>query len=1042
MSQFYRLVALIALLYFASAVHAAEQANVSIYLFEHEKPLPQAELIINQAFYAVTNRNGRAYVKLPAGQHRLSFQKEQKTLVNWELTLREGEDVQFIITTFTDGRAPIMDIETSSEAFRLADTPGADAAEPDGKGVIEGLVLSADNKKPVAGAQIFISGIAAELRSGQDGSFRIEIPSGDYSLSILHRDFSAQVKDGIQIIKGGTLKETFMLTPAGIELPEFMVLEPHIAGSLASVVEEQRTSSAVANVLGAEQVSRSGDSDAAGALRRVTGLTLIAGRFIYVRGLGERYSSTLLNGASIPSPDPTRRVVPMDLFPTSVLDTILIQKSYSVDRPGEFSAGTVEMRTRRPPDDFAFQLTYQLGVNQGESFEDGLRYRGGKIDFLGIDDGTRRMPSSLAAAIAGGRQLTAFSPVNPEGFSQEKLQSLGNDLSGVWDIHSKTIPPDSRINLTLGDSFHSGDFSLGYTGTVRWVDAWNSQQEIRRFFAPGGPDDRLELIVDNNLNFTEREVNLSGYLGLEANYTDDHTIFGNTLILRQTLDEARIEEGWSEAEDFVIRRSRLLYMENSLIVGQIGGMHRWKSLANLETNWLWTRANAGREAPNERSYRFDQIPDGGGKFFFSRRADSNQIGFSSLDDNDESYRADVAMPLDIHKDLQLKLQSGFIKQSRNRDSQIRRFSFGALGPDARRQDVLGLGSLERILGPEFIGPRGFQLRESTRATDNYIASQELLSYYGQGDLTLFEKIRLTGGLRVEDNDQVVTTFELFRPDAMPLEAKLIRKDLLPSVSTTWFITDKQQLRAGFSSSISRPDFRELSPAPFLDPVTDQETLGNPNLEQAKINSYDVRWEYYFSSNESMSFGGFWKDITNPIELIVLPGAVGVLTLQNAKNARVYGLEVEILKHLDFIHPNLANFYVSGNYTLSKSIIELSPENLVTQTTNFRPLQGHSPYIINFQVGYDNPDKGIIATLLYNTFGRRIAEVGTLGAPDRYDQPVHWVDMVYRHRLMNNLAFIFNARNLLDDRVKVMQGRELATSFRMGREFRMGFTLEF
>jgi len=1041
MNQFYRLVALIASFYLVSAAHAAEHANVSIYLFENEKPLPQAELSINQAFYAVTNRNGHAYVKLPAGQHRLSFQKEQKALVNWELTLREGEEVQLIITTFTDGREPIMDIETSSESFRLADTP--DTTKPDGKGVIEGLVLSADNKKPVAGAQIFISGIAAELRSGQDGSFRIEIPSGDYSLSILHRDFSAQVKDGIQIIKDGTLKETFMLTPAGFELPEFMVLEPHIAGSLASVVEEQRTSSAVANVLGAEQIGRSGDSDAAGALRRTTGLTLIGGRFIYVRGLGERYSSTLLNGASIPSPDPTRRVVPLDLFPTSVLDTILIQKSYTVDRPGEFAGGTVEMRTRRPPDDFTFQLTYQFGLNQGTSFENGLRYKGGKTDFLGIDDGTRKMPSSLASAIAGGKQLTPLAPTNPTGFSQAQLQSFGNDLSGVWDINNKTIPPDSRINLAIGDSFHAGDFSFGYTGTVRWVDAWNSQQEIQRFYAPGGSDDKLELIIDNDVNFTERETNLSGYLGLEASYTDDHTIYGNTLILRQTLDEARITEGWSESEDFVIRRSQLQYMENSLIVGQIGGMHRWKSLANLETNWLWTRSNAGRKAPNERSYRFDQIFGADdGRFFFTRRADSNQTNFSKLDDNDESYRVDVAIPLDIHADFQLKLQSGFIKQSRSRDSQIRRFSFGALGPDARRQDVLGLDSLEKIFGPEFIGPNGFQLRESTRATDNYVASQDLLSYYGQGDLTLFEKIRLTGGLRVEDNNQVVSTFELFSPDNAPLESKLIRKDLLPSVSATWFVTDKQQLRAGFSSSLSRPDFRELSPAPFLDPASDRETLGNPDLKQAKINSYDVRWEYYFSSNESMSFGGFWKDIANPIELIILPGPGGVLTLQNAKDARVYGFEAEIMKHLDFIHPSLANFYISGNYTWSKSRIELKPENLVAQTTNFRPLQGHSPYIINFQIGYDNPDKGIMATLLYNTFGKRIAEVGSLGAPDKYDQPVHRIDMVYRHQLMNNLAFTFNARNLLDDRVKVLQGSELARSFRIGREFRMGFVLDF
>ncbi|MDO9140215.1 MAG: TonB-dependent receptor, partial [Methylobacter sp.] len=624
-------------------------------------------------------------------------------------------------------------------------------------------------------------------------------------------------------------------------------------------------------------------------------------------------------------------VVPLDLFPTTVIDSVMIQKSYSVDRPGEFAGGTVELRTKTVPDDFFTQLSYQLGITEGTTFDDGLRYQGGGTDMFGIDDGTRKMPGSLASATAGGVQLSPFAPTNPKGFTTDQLQTMGNDLSNVWDINNKPIGPDSRVSFGIGDAFHAGDFTFGYTNSLRWTDGWNSQNEIQRFYAPTTGNE-LEMTVDNDVNFTERETNLSGYLGLEARYADNHRFYGNSLVLRQTLDEARITEGWSESEDFVIRRSQLQYMENSLLVGQIGGEHRWDSLANLETNWLWTRSAAGRNAPYERSYRFDQLPGGGGDFYFTRRADSNQVNFSELDDNDQSFRLDVKLPLDLHPDYQLTLQSGFIDQSRTRESEIRRFSFGAQGPDSRRPEVLGLGSLEQILSPKFIGANGFQLRETTRATDNYEASQDLFSYYGQGDLNLFETVRLTGGLRLEDNNQVVSTFEMFNPNNAPQESKLIKKDLLPSASATWLITDKQQLRAGYSETISRPDFRELSPAPFLDPASDRETLGNPNLEQAQITSYDLRWEYYFSSNESLTLGSFWKDIANPIELILLPGPGGVLTLQNAKTATVYGFEAEIMKHLDFIHPDLENFYVSTNYTWTKSEIELKPENMVAQTT--------------------------------------------------------------------------------------------------------------
>ncbi|MFU8788014.1 MAG: TonB-dependent receptor domain-containing protein [Methylobacter sp.] len=1041
MNRRYRLASLLASFCASSLAYADEEANVSVYIFGNGKPLPHIELNAGIGHQAVTDGNGYALIKLPSGQHLLRFQQAQQELVSLELPLVDGEDVQVIITTYADGREASVDIETSNEEQKFVQVPGAEKPKVDGKGFISGSVISAESKKPVAGAKIFISGVANELRTGQDGAFSIEVPAGDYSLSIMHPDFSAQVKDGINVAKNDTVTQTFALTPAGFELPEHVVLEPHIAGSLASIVEEQRTTSAVANILGAEQISRSGDSDAAGALRRTTGLTLIGGKFIYVRGLGERYSSTLLNGASIPSPDPTRRVVPLDLFPTTVIDSVMIQKSYSVDRPGEFAGGTVELRTKTVPDEFFTQLSYQLGITEGTTFDDGLRYQGGSTDMFGIDDGTRKMPGSLSAATAGGVQLSPLAPTNPKGFSTGQLQTMGNDLSGVWDINNKPIGPDSRVSLGIGDAFHNGDFTLGYTTSLRWTDGWNSQNEIQRFYAPT-TGNKLEMTVDNDVNFTERETNLSGYLGLEARYTDNHRFYGNSLILRQTLDEARITEGWSESEDFVIRRSQLQYMENSLLVGQIGGEHRWDLLANLETNWLWTRSAAGRKAPYERSYRFDQIPGGGGDFFFTRRADSNQVNFSELDDNDQSFRFDAKLPLDIHPDYQLTLQSGFIDQSRTRESEIRRFSFGAQGADSRRQDVLGLGSLEKILSPQFMGANGFQLRETTRATDNYEASQELFSYYGQGDLNLFETVRLTGGLRVEDNNQRVSTFEMFNPNNAPQESKLVKKDLLPSAAATWLINDTQQLRAGYSESISRPDFRELSPAPFLDPASDRETLGNPDLEQAEITSYDLRWEYYFSSNESLTLGAFWKDIANPIELILLPGPGGVLTLQNAKTASVYGFEAEIMKHLDFIHPELENFYVSTNYTWTKSEIELKPENMVAQTTNFRPLQGHSPYVFNFQVGYDNPDNGILATLLYNTYGKRIAEVGSLGAPDKYDQPVHQVDFVYRQKVMDHVSLTLNARNLLDDSVVVLQGDQIARSFRRGREFRLGVVVDF
>ncbi len=890
---------------------------------------------------------------------------------------------------------------------------------------------------------MFVSGLASELRTDKNGVFKVEVPVGEYNISVLHSDFSTQIKEKVPVIADSTTDQPFEMTPAGLELPEYVVIEPHIAGSLASVVDEQRNTAQVANILGAEQVTRNGDTDAASALRRASGLTLVGGKFIFIRGLGERYSTTLLNGISIPSPDPTRRVVPLDLFPTSVLETLLIQKSYSVDRQAEFAGGTVDLRTKSIPDDFFFEFDFRTGFQDGTTATQGLRYNGGRLDFLGADDGTRALPESMATALAGGVQ------VNRQNFSQEQIDQFGRDLSGTYDIDKASLRPDFRVNSSIGDKFHFGDFTFGFTGSLRWADSWDNQQEKLQEFAVNG--DRLDIIIDNLMDRTERETQTSGYWGMETAYKDYHKLFGRALILRQTFDEARITEGFTESEATIIRRSRLRYIENRLIVGQWGGEHMLNRLGDnnlldgidwlgdIKLNWQLSRANSGRESPNEREYRFDLIRD---EFEFSRRADSNSHIFSELNDEDMTYRLDMEIPVNLHNNFKAVLSSGFMQRTLERDSSIRRFSFTAAGPNVRGRDLLTQRSLEDIIRDDLIDNRGFILQETTRATDNYTASQDLLAYYGMGDITLFDTVRMTGGVRIEDNDQQVTTFQLFNPDNQPTVAALKQTDVLPSVAATWMISDHEQFRFSWSETLSRPDLRELSEAPFTDPNNDRETLGNPNLQQSEITSFDARWEYYFSPTEFFTIGWFKKELTNPIETVQLPGPAGLLTLQNAAVATLDGTEIEINKHFDFIDRRLEDFYFSANYTFSISEIELLPENLQTQTTNFRPLQGHSKHILNSSIGYTNPDNGITATLLYNRASKRITEVGVLGAPDKLERPFDQLDFVFRYQALDYLSINFNARNLLDPEQVVTQGNRTTRAFKRGRDFRLGFKLSF
>lgn len=1040
-----------------------EKAEFSVHLFQNGLPIADAAMRISsessepkdeqsgeervsiynwrvdEGSVLQTNANGSVAGKLPPGKYYFTIKAADQTF-RFELPLQPAENVQILVTFYEQGQEPLLNIESSVSGTLAGTDIATETPQEKGNGTIIAEILSIETGKPIKDVQVFISGLKERFRTDDQGQITADIPVGHYSVSLLHPAYSSQTQDEVKVAKDQNTKLSFKLTPAGVELAEYVVLEPFLAGTLASVIEEQRTSAEVSTILGAEQFSRSGASDVASALTRASGLTLVGGQFVFIRGLGERFSSTLVNGASVPSPDPTRRVVPLDLFPTSILESVLVQKTYSADRPGEFAGGTLEMRTRGIPDEFFFNFSTSTGINSQSTFSDALSYKGGSTDFLGFDDGTRALPGSIAEASKDGAisPQTAF---NPDGLSPSELEVLGEDLSNVWDVNEKKRGPDTGFQTAIGDVFHVGDFRMGYIASGGWDQQFRNQNEINREFSSSGNqlDDSLRLTQDFDVKRSWREVQLTGYTAVEAEYKDQHRIFANTMFLRQTRDETRLSQGFTDAEVTDIRRVKLWNFSNQLLMHQVGGEHNLNWAKDLKIDWLYTNATAEREEPKTRDYRFDA--DNQGNFFFSRRPDNNQTLFGELTDKDQSWRMDAALPLEFSPNYKFSLNGGFITQHKTRDSSIQRFIFSSLGPDSKDQDILSQSSLEAILQPSNIGPNGFQLRDSTRPTDSYNAKQDLFSYYGKLDSTFYDKVRISGGVRWEKNDQFVQTFQSVANSNQPITTAINRLDMLPSVSATLTLSEKQQLRAGFSQTISRPDFRELSPAPFTDPNTNQETTGNPNLTQTGITNFDLRWEYYLSPSENLSAGFFWKDLSSPIERVTLPG-VGLQTFQNADKAKLYGFELELLKNLDFVHPYLTNFFAGGNYTWSSSRVDLLPENLQAQSTASRQLQGHSAQIVNFQLGYDNPGWGTQATLLYNITSRRIVAAGVLGAPDKYEQPFNQLDFVLGQNINKWTSMRLTMNNLLNDKLSVTQGDEITREFRRGRQFNLSVRIAF
>jgi hypothetical protein len=802
--------------------------------------------------------------------------------------------------------------------------------------------------------------------------------------------------------------------------------------------DERRTTAAVTEAVSAEQIARTGDADAASTLKRVTGLSVVDGKYVFVRGLGDRYSSVLLNGAQIPSPDPTRRVIPLDLFPTELLEGVVIQKSFSPELPGEFGGGTVQLRTRGVPAGFVGKFGFGFGYDDGASFEDGLGYRGGQRDWSGFDDGARELPGALADAIADGTILRPQSPTNPSGFSAAELESFGESLAaqGYAVDSDHELKPNSSLSGALGNRFTFGEAQVGVLGAVRYANQSDHVDERRNSYAVLG-DGALVEASGLELARTLENVELSSFLSIGADFGEQHRLKSTTVLLRSSEDETRLAEGFTEDPGDVSRFYSLEWIENALLATQLAGEHRFPGVRDLSLNWQYTLAEASRESPNTRSYRYDRN-NTSGLFQFSRRSDSNSTVFADLVDDSQDFSFAFKLPLMLNDETYLDLSAGGGLLRRERDSEIRRFEFGGVGPLANDPAVIGGSTPDQVFTSGTIGADGFQLREITRGTDNYTAEQDLDALFVAADLNWKSAYRFTLGLRHEANDQSVSTFALGAVGATPTVARIASDDLLPSLAFTWLYSDAAQWRLSYAETVSRPEFRELSPAPFTDPLLDLETIGNPDLVPTAIRHLDLRWEYYFSYSESFSAALFVKDFEDPIEKIQVPGTGSLLSLANADAATNRGLELDYFRGFGFLGERFESFYGAANYAWIDSEIDLGGVNSI-QTNDRRPMQGQSPYVANLQLGYRTPDNDLEATLLHNVFGKRISQVGVFGAPDIYEQDVHSLDFNLRKQLDPEWTFKLRLRNLLDPKIEFSQGSELTRTFRRGRE--IGLTVE-
>lgn len=762
-----------------------------------------------------------------------------------------------------------------------------------------------------------------------------------------------------------------------------------------------RSSTQVVSVLTSEAIARTGEGDIAGALGRVTGLSVQGNGFVYVRGLGDRYSLALLNGLPLPSPEPLSRVVPLDIFPTGIVASSLVQKTFSANFPGEFGGGVINLTTIAIPEESFLEVSAGISGDEQTTFAPGLAYYGSDYDWFGFDDGTRNAPQALQAFFDSGLRMS-----DPGVDQQEILKQFGNP-NLVLVQRNNDIPANFSGGFTAGTAFDFGDAGrFGVIATASLSNKWRT----RSIVSQTAVNSDLDLDTDFREFVTDNRILVNGLLGFGVEL-GEHRLRWTNLYIRDSLKRAAIAVGEDFQDDDSEARQDTAWFERQLIDSQ--------AVAELEFGDLGVDLRAGyaqtrREAPYEYSFtyvRTNNPNDPLGDEFINtldRQTGSASVAFSNLKEDLYYAGIDTTYPVTDW----LRLTAGYAYTDTERYSERRQFLINA---GTNFDDAVGALRPDLLLGDAIIDFYNLGLIESTQSDPAFAAGLTIHAGYAQAYVEPLAGISLDIGVRYEDAEQRVDPVEVFGVPTNSATSTFLANDYwLPAATLTWEITDSLQARLNASKTIARPQFRELIFQTYFDPETNRQFNGNPRLVDSRLTNAEARLEYYFGRGNRVSAAGFWKDIENPIEVFSsFSDNDQVSGFANAPSATLYGAELET--QVNYPTMDWGGWFANkqivavANYTWTQSELKVGPDDIARvfpfadqPATNFFrdgvPLTGQSDHLVNLQLGLENTDRLQQLTLLLAYASERVTSRGTASLPDIVEDPGLTVDLVYRQGL--------------------------------------------
>ncbi len=903
-------------------------------------------------------------------------------------------------------------------------------------GTIAGIIVDSANGEALIGANVVIDGTMKGAAADIDGKFRIEkVPVGKYNLVFSMVGYAKKKVKDVIVKKNETTIINITLIPEAFQTEEVVITAKALNNTEASLLVKRQKAIVVSDAVSSEQFAKFGAGNAAEAAKAVVGASIVEGKYVFIRGLGDRYTRTQLNGAEVPSIDPYKKSASIDLIPSNLIDNIQAIKTFTPDKAGDFSGGYVDINTKDFPEKLNISFSVSGSYNSEVTFSrNGLTAAQSSTDWLGMDNGMRELPEVLSDE--------TFNPQVGKAQTDEKLARQINEVtkafSNEMNPSHRYVPLNQSYSLSIGNQIDFLNSKLGYLIGLSYKR--NHSGYFNGILArwSRGVLDPAKSQLDTNFYMHDKQntdnVLWGSTFKLSYKVTPKHIISIDGMINQNGKSSARFISGtypYDQDPKWLYQVRKLHYQERRLSSFQLNGKHQFLDLLNLKMNWKAAFLDSYQNEPDLRFFYNFVTQD---SIYGIKSNLAPERYFRKTDENKKEFQLNFSLPFKQWAQETAKFKFGFFYSDKNREFRERRFVYSPanrIGVYLRQVN----GDLSELFSDKYLGWVGtdtlgngtllnkipIYIQETNQISSNYDATNIIKAAYAMIDLPITLNFRFIGGIRFETTDMEVNSIKIGQNNG-----RIETNDLLPSINFVYSPVKDMNIRMSYSKTLARPNFREIAPFSNYDFNGGDRFVGNPELGRTLINNFDLRWEWFGRPGEVFAISLYRKEFYKPIEVKILDAVNNVLSWTNVDNALVNGLELEGRVRLDYIDRLFKRFYIGANFSLIDSKVDIDESELRIiklydpDAKDTRPFQGQSPYLLNINLNYENLEAGFNASVFYNVFGKRLAAVGSVGAPDVYEQPFHLLNFSLSKKILSYFTIIFKINNIINSKIKKIQ----------------------